>query len=204
MKKELCNTFKNKGNVEIEDMKKKYFACVYGGASESIDDVYKNEVERLGKIIADNGFSLVYGAGASGCMGAVARGVDQNGGYVMGISPDFIKEFEEIYDCDNTVLVDTMEERKMLMEKHGDIFIIAPGGIGTMDEFFQVLTLKYLKRIKAPIIILNIGGFYDALLALIDSLVANKAVGKGIYELFDVASSADDEIIINYFNEIKG
>ena len=86
-------------------------------------------------------------------MGAVARGVKENGGFVMGISPDFISEFEDIFDCDNKVMVDTMAERKTLMEKHADVFFIAPGGIGTMDEFFQVLTLKYLKRIDVPIVV---------------------------------------------------
>lgn len=184
-------------------MSKKYYACVYGGASERIADTYKNEIEKLGNIIAENDFSLVYGAGATGCMGAVARGVKEKGGYVMGISPDFISDFEEIFNCDNTVMVDTMSERKTLMEKHADIFIIAPGGMGTMDEFFQVLTLKYLKRISAPIVVLNLNGFYDSLLALIDDLIDKGAAIQGIHKLFDVADSVDDEKILHYFNTIK-
>ena len=78
-------------------MSKKYFACVYGGANERIDSHHKEKIEELGKIIAKNGFSLVYGAGATGCMGAVARGVKENGGFVMGISPDFISDFEKLW-----------------------------------------------------------------------------------------------------------
>ena len=147
-------------------MSKKYFACVYGGANERISVGNKEKIEELGRIIASNGFSLVYGAGATGCMGAVARGVKEKSGFVMGISPDFISEFEEIFDCDNTVMVDTMAERKTLMEKHADIFFIAPGGIGTMDELFQVLTLKYLKRIDVPIVVISLDGFYDTFIAL--------------------------------------
>lgn len=184
-------------------MAKKFFACVYGGASSKLDDKYIKQVEKLGKIIADNDFSLVYGAGASGCMGAVARGVQENDGYVMGISPYFIREFEPIFECDNTVLVDTMDERKMLMEKHADIFIIAPGGIGTMDEFFQVLTLKYLDQIKTPIIILNIDGFYDGLISFMKDMIKNKAVISEIVDYYDVVDSVDEEYFKNCFENIK-
>jgi len=76
-------------------MSKRYFACVYGGANDRIASQHKEKIEELGKLIATNGFSLVYGAGATGCMGAVARGVKENGGFVMGISPDFISEYKE-------------------------------------------------------------------------------------------------------------
>lgn len=175
-------------------MLKRYYACVYGGASDAISDTHKEKVKKLGNLIAENGFSLVYGGGATGCMGAVARGVSQKDGYVMGISPYFISEFEDIYQCDNTVMVDTMEERKMLMEKHADIFFIVPGGVGTMDEFFQVLTLKYLKRITAPIVIVNIGGFYNTLLALIDDLASQGAISGRIYTMFDVIDDIGDNI----------
>lgn len=184
-------------------MNKKYYACVYCGASSRLDDVYINAAEKLGKIIADNGFSLVYGAGASGCMGAAARGVQNNGGYVLGISPTFIKKFEPIFSCDNTVIVDTMSERKTLMEKHADIFFVAPGGIGTMDEFFQVLTLKYLHQLSAPIIVLNINGFYDSLIALVDNLVDLKAANPEIKSYFDVVNAVDEKSLQRYFEAVK-
>lgn len=176
-------------------MSRRFFACVYGGANERIASRHKEKIEELGRIIALNGFSLVYGAGATGCMGAVARGVKENGGFVLGISPYFIGEFEDIFDCDNKVMVDTMAERKTLMEKHADVFFIAPGGIGTMDEFFQVLTLKYLKRLDVPIVVLNLEGFYDSLLVLIRDLVKFGALTEGIYELFDVVSEVNEDTI---------
>lgn len=184
-------------------MSKRYYACVYGGASERIADTHKEEIEKLGNIIAEKGFSLVYGAGATGCMGAVARGIKEKGGYVMGISPDFISEFEEIFECDNTIMVDTMSERKTLMEKHADIFLITPGGVGTMDEFFQVLTLKYLKRLTAPIVVLNLNRFYDSLLKLIEDLIEQGAVTPEIHNLFDVVDSIDDEKLLYYLHTIK-
>ena len=184
-------------------MSKRYFACVYGGASEKIADEHKRAVERLGEIIAENNLSLVYGAGATGCMGAVARGVKKGGGFVMGITPDFIESFEEIFDCDNTVKVDTMAERKTLMEKHADIFIIAPGGIGTMDEFFQVLTLKYLERIDVPIVVLNLNGFYDGLRVLMESLIKNNAVYREVHSLFDVIDNVEDEKLKKILQDIQ-
>ncbi len=184
-------------------MSKKFYACIYGGASEKIADVHKDKVRELSGIIAKCGYSLVYGAGSTGCMGAAARGMHDAGGYVMGVSPDFISEFEDIYDCDNTVMVDTMSERKIIMEKHADVFIIAPGGVGTMDEFFQVLTLKYLKRLSAPIIILNTECFYDGLIALIDSLIKQNAVHDSIYEIFEVIDDINDPRFVEILNEVK-
>lgn len=186
-----------------EHRSRRYYACVYGGASARIDKKHLDEITRLGAIIAQNGFSLVFGAGASGCMGAAASGVREQDGYVMGVSPHFIKSFEPIFDCDNTVMVDTMAERKMIMEKHADIFFIAPGGIGTMDEFFQILTLKYLRQISTPIVLLNLDGFYDSLLALMDSLIENKAAVPEAREFYDVVTSVDDPIITDYFSSIK-
>lgn len=185
-------------------MAKRYFVCVYGGANERIATIHKEKIEELGRIIASNGFSLVYGAGATGCMGAVARGVKENNGFVMGISPDFISEFEDIFDCDNKVIVDTMAERKTLMEKHADVFFIAPGGIGTMDEFFQVLTLKYLKRIDVPIVVINLDGFYDTLIALINDLVRQGAVTEQIHKLYSVVTDVSEETIVPILNKIVG
>ncbi len=184
-------------------MSKQFYACIYGGASEKIDRKYKDPVEHLGKLLATMGFSLVYGAGATGCMGASARGIHEGGGHVMGITPYFIGTFEEIYPCDHLVKVETMGERKTLMEKWADIFFIAPGGIGTMDEFFQVLTLRYLKRMDKPIYILNIDGFYDSLLAFMDDLVKKGAVGEGIYDLYEVVDSVEDTKIFEELEKIK-
>ena len=173
-------------------MSEKKYVCVYGGASDRISSSHTNEIEKLGKMIAKEGFSLVYGAGATGCMGAVARGTQQCGGYVMGVAPHFMEAFEKIYPCDNLVMVDTMDERKAIMEEHADIFVIAPGGVGTMDEFFQVLTLKILGRMAQPLLVLNLDGFYDKLLEFIDSLVDMGAVDPRVYSYFDVLKSVED------------
>ncbi|MBP3448566.1 MAG: TIGR00730 family Rossman fold protein [Clostridia bacterium] len=174
-------------------MSHQYFVCLYGGASETISEAHKNAIETLGATLAEKGFSLVYGAGATGCMGAIARGFRKNDGYIMGVTPRFMGEFETIFNCDNTLLVDTMAERKTLMEKHADVYLIAPGGIGTMDEFFQILTLKYLQQMDTPIVVLNLDGFYDSLIALLHDLIRQGAAGEKILKLFDVVDSIDDE-----------
>ena len=184
-------------------MSKQYFVCLYGGASDNIADVHKDAVKELCGNLAKQGFSLVYGAGATGCMGAAARGFRENGGYIMGVTPRFMGDFEDIFDCDNTIKVDTMAERKTLMEKHADLYLIAPGGIGTMDEFFQIITLKYLEQMKTPIVLLNLGGFYDSLLALLDSLIAQKAAGEKIRTLFDVVTDIHDEKLASLLKNVK-
>ena len=97
-----------------------------------------------------------------------------------------------------------MAERKTLMEKHADIFFVAPGGVGTMDEFFQVLTLKYLRRINVPIVVLNLGGFYDSLLALINDLVKQGAATEEIHNLYDVVTEVDENTIIPLLTKCIG
>ena len=184
-------------------MSKQYFVCLYGGASDNIADVHKDAVKELCGNLANQGFSLVYGAGATGCMGAAARGFRENGGYIMGVTPRFMGDFEDIFDCDNTIKVDTMAERKTLMEKHADLYLIAPGGIGTMDEFFQIITLKYLEQMETPIVVLNLDGFYDSLLALLDSLIAQKAAGEKILTLFDVVTDIHDEKLASLLANVK-
>lgn len=173
-------------------MTKFFTVCVFGAASETIDDTYKREVENLGKLIAENKCCLVYGAGATGCMGAVARGVTSGNGYVFGVTPNFMGDFEEIYDCDKLIKTRTMNERKTIMEEHADFFIIAPGGIGTMDEFFEVLTLKYLNQGDKPIILFNVNGFFDDIVKVIERLVSDKFASERILDSYIVCNTIEE------------
>ncbi len=123
--------------------------CIFGAASAHIDDNYIKAVERLGKSLALRGHSLVFGAGGTGLMGAAARGFKRGGGFVHGVIPEFFREekVELIYeDCDKITYTETMAERKFIMEDEADAFIITPGGIGTFEEFFEVLTLKTARQ----------------------------------------------------------
>ena len=173
-------------------MSKFYTVCVFGAASDSIADTYKEQIENLGKMLAKNNCTLVYGAGATGCMGAVARGVDSNKGYVFGVTPKFMSSFEEVYDCDKLITTRTLNERKTIMEEHADFFVITPGGIGTMDELFEVLTLKYLEQTDKPIILFNVNGFFDDIIALIKRLVEDKFAAERVLGLFEVYDTIDE------------
>ena len=123
--------------------------CMYGSASNDIDRIYIEKTEELSKKLAARGHSLVFGGGAHGLMGAAARGVKKGGGSILGVIPKFFENetIEAIYDkCDELLTPDTMRERKQLMEDNSDAFIITPGGIGTYEEFFEILTSKQLCR----------------------------------------------------------
>lgn len=140
--------------------------CVFGAASAKIEEKYVKATEGLCFSLAKCGHDLVYGAGATGLMGAAARGFKRGGGKVHGVIPEFFREesIEQIYtDCDELTFTQTMSERKRTMEDIADAFIVVPGGVGTFEEFFEVLTLKQLGRHKKAIAVYSIDGYYDGL-----------------------------------------
>ena len=146
--------------------------CVYGAASNNIDNIYIEKTEMLGAYMAQNNIGLVFGAGANGLMGAVARGVYSKSGKIIGIVPLFFNGDGIKFDkCTEMIFTETMRERKKNMEEYSDAFIITPGGIGTLDEFFEIFTLQNLNQHQKPIAIFNINGFYDEMLDMLDGLV---------------------------------
>jgi len=169
--------------------------CVYGAASPTIDKGYIKKVEEMGKIMVERGHSLVFGGGGNGLMGAAARGVRENGGYIVGVIPQFFENesVEEICDfCDELIKPDTMRERKQIMEDNSDAFIVTPGGIGTYEEFFEILTLKQLCRHNKPIALYNINGFYDDISAAMDSAIKKNFIKEDCRELFFVTESVEE------------
>lgn len=169
--------------------------CVYGAASPTIDPKYMELVEQMGKHLGTRGHSLVFGGGGHGLMGAAARGVKQAGGYIVGVIPKFFNEekVEEICDfCNELIEPDTMRERKQIMEDHADAFIIVPGGIGTFEEFFEILTLKQLCRHQKPIAIYNINGYYNELLYAIEQAMVKNFVRETCTELYFTTDNLDD------------
>lgn len=168
---------------------------VYGAAREDIDNIYKDQVYELGREIAERGHTMVFGGGATGLMGAAARGVSDNGGKIIGITPHFIHKFEPIYEkCTELIDTETMSERKDKMESLADAFIIVPGGIGTFDELFQILTLKSLGRFNKPIVLFNINNFFDNLLAVIGADIFKGFINSNIAYCFKVAQTAEGVI----------
>lgn len=142
--------------------------CIYGAASDSIHPSYKKEAWELGAEIGRAGFGIVFGAGATGLMGAAARGFRSASpkGELIGIAPRFFDRPGVLYeDCSRLIYTDTVRERKQLMEETSDIFLALPGGIGTFEEFFEILTLKQLGRHDKPVILYNMNGYYDHILS---------------------------------------
>lgn len=169
--------------------------CVYGAASTKIDKSYISAVEELGLEMAKQGDNLVFGAGGNGLMGAAARGVKKGGGKITGVIPCFFRDeaIEEIYgECDELIFTETMRERKAKMEELADAFIIVPGGIGTYEEFFEILTLKQLGRHDKPIAIYNVNGFYNNIEKLMYDAMNEKFIRSNCRMLYMIFSDPDE------------
>lgn len=169
--------------------------CVYGAASPTIDQDYIEKVEAMGRIMVERGHSLVFGGGGNGLMGAAARGVRSAGGHILGVIPKFFGDeaVEEIYDlCDKLVEPDTMRERKQIMEDNADAFIVTPGGIGTFEEFFEILTLKQLCRHNKPIAIYNIKGYYNDLESVMKNAIEKNFIKENCLDLYTITDDVDE------------
>ena len=166
--------------------------CVYGSGSRKIDAKYTNEAYRLGQEMALKGHNLVFGGGDTGMMGACAKGVHDNGGKSIGIAPEWIGDFEPLCkECEKFIYVDSMDERKNKFVENSDAFIITPGGIGTLDEFFEIITLKKLKQNDKEIIVFNIDGFFNKMFEMIDEMAQKGFLYKQT-EIYKIAESIDE------------
>ena len=171
--------------------------CVYGAASNEIDKSFLTAGEKLGREMGKRNHSLVFGGGASGLMGAVARGISEENGEIVGIAPSFFNVDGILFEkCSEMIYTDTMRERKMLMESKSDAFIVTPGGIGTFEEFFEILTLRSLDRHKKPIAILNTNGYYDNLIEFLENGVKQNFLKSANLELFFVSENENE--ILDY------
>lgn len=173
--------------------------CVFGAASSEIDNKYIKAVELMGETLAKAGHNLVFGAGGQGLMGAAARGFKKGNAKITGIIPEFFKDadIEAIYEeCDELVYTDSMRERKAKMEELADAFVIVPGGIGTFEELFEVLTLKQLGRHKKSIVMYNIDGYYDSMESMLDHSIEEHFVKENCKMLYSVF--ADLQSMIDY------
>ena len=175
--------------------------CIYGAASNEIDQNYINIVEDLGKQLAERGHSLVFGAGRGGLMGAAARGFHAGGGEITGVVPVFFQNdnIEPLYEeCTQIISTADMGTRKTIMEDLADAFIVAPGGIGTFDEFFQVLTLKQLRQHNKPIALFNINGYYYSVQALMHNGAEEKFLREDCLALYQCFSEDQADELISY------
>jgi uncharacterized protein (TIGR00730 family) len=151
--------------------------CVYCGSGPGTNPLFVEAAIALGKALAENSIRLVYGGGSIGLMGAVATSVLDHGGTVTGIIPDFLTARENaLTRIQEMIVTPDMHERKRLMFERSDAFVALPGGIGTLEELVEQLTWQQLGRHSKPILLANIDGFWEPLLALFTHMRATQFI----------------------------
>lgn len=146
--------------------------CVYCGSRDGARPTYRADATRLGKVIAAEGWRLVYGAGDIGLMGAVARAAQEAGAETFGVIPTHLLQREVgKRDLSRFIVTENMHERKKVMYMNSDAIVVLPGGAGSLDEFFEVLTWRQLGLHKRPIFLLDTDGYWQPLIALVDHVI---------------------------------
>ena len=169
--------------------------CVFCASSGNIAPDYFDVASELGKKIANNKDTLVYGGGNIGLMGEVALAVHNNGGKVIGVIPEIFNDRGLAYkDADEMIVTKDMRRRKEMMEMRSDAFITLPGGFGTLEELLEIITLKQIRFHQKPVVILNIKNSYKNLIALFDQLFDDEFIKDKYKSLYYVASDVDDAL----------
>lgn len=159
--------------------------CVFCGSSHGSDAAFASAARRLGTLIGENGFNLVFGGGYVGLMGEVAHAAREAGARITGILPGFLRHLEPPAENEEkVVLTADLQDRKKLMLSLADAFVILPGGLGTLDEFFEVMTSAQLGALSKPIVLLDSAGFFAPLQALLDQIVARGFARQEIVALY--------------------
>ena len=168
---------------------------VFSSSSSAIDEVYFKETQKLGRLIAQNKHTLIYGGAKVGLMGEVATSVKEHNGKVIGIIPKRLN-IESVVkkDIDELIVVDNMRLRKAKIEELSDAFITLPGGFGTLEELLEIITLKQLSYHNKPVVILNINNFYSQLLALFEDLYCHNFAKKDYRGLYKVVSTPEEAL----------
>lgn len=167
--------------------------CVYCGSSGAVDETYKDAARQIGAELGREGVTLVYGGGRVGLMGITADSTLEAGGQVIGIIPQHIQSLEiEHTGLTELHIVDDMHTRKMMMAERSDGFVILPGGLGTLDETFEILTWKQLKLHDKPVVIVDVGGYWRPMIDMIDHIIRAGFAKPAHRDLFTVVDSVGD------------
>lgn len=170
--------------------------CVFCGSHEGTDSFFREQTQALGVLLAKQNYELVYGGANVGLMKVLAENFMQNGGSATGIIPDFLAEKHLVQPgLNNTIVVESMHERKFKMAALADAFIALPGGYGTLEELFEVITASQLSLHKKPIVLGNFHGFYDQLLAHRENMIQNGFVDSSHRNTFVDAANAREIIL---------
>ncbi|MFN4165592.1 MAG: TIGR00730 family Rossman fold protein [Ferrovibrio sp.] len=166
--------------------------CVYCGSSLGESQIYTAQAQILGRRLAENGIRLIYGGGRIGLMGVIADAAMKAGGEVVGIIPNHLHDWEVGHTgLTELHVVDSMHTRKRMMVDMSDAFIAMPGGVGTLDEFFEVVTWRQLKLHDKPIIVLNTEDYWHPLLALVEAVIERGFARRTTANLFTVVDDAE-------------
>ena len=169
-----------------------YSVCVYCGSRGGKNPAYSESARVLGNGIAARGWRLVYGAGDVGLMGDVARAAQTAGAQTFGVIPEHLVRWEVgKTDLTSYVVTETMHERKKVMFMNSDAVVVMPGGAGSLDEFFEVLTWRQLGLHGKPILLMNVAGYWDPLIALLDHVVAQGFADASLLGFIEVVEDAD-------------
>lgn len=168
---------------------------VYCASSAQIDPTYFEAAKRLGQLCAEQGISVINGAGKQGLMGALNDSTLAHGGTAIGIIPQFMADAGWCHESlTETIFTDTIHERKSLMAEISDAAIALPGGIGTLEELAEIITWKQLGLYNKPIIIMNINGYYDLLLSFLDKMMTEQFMNPGYCQMWKVVSTPEEAI----------
>lgn len=169
--------------------------CVYCASSSKVDAVYLDTAYDLGRLVARAGIELIYGGAAIGLMGAVARGVHAEQGKVVGVLPKFFLQKDIKYDeVDELIVTRDMRERKGIMDERSDAFIVLPGGVGTLEEAMEILSLVQLRLTAKPLVFVNTEGFYDSLYEHFKKMVGLHFAKEETLDMFALVETPEDAL----------
>ena len=168
--------------------------CLFCGSSDLSDPAYTAAARDFGEQTAKAGWRLVYGGGGVGLMGASARAAHEAGGRVLGVMPGFLRSRERLFDDVETLIVPSMHERKTIMYDQSDAFVVAPGGVGTLEEVIEVLSWKRLDLHSKPVIFLNLNGFWEPLLAVMEHSIAEGMTPASFRQAWVVCDTVEGAI----------
>lgn len=170
--------------------------CVFCGSRVPHKESFIELASKCGEVIGKLGLILVYGGGSTGLMGVVSKSAHEHGAEVVGIYPKFLHEREPLSrHVSEAFIVESMFERKKIMIERSDAFIVLPGGVGTLDEIFEIITLKNLEMLDKPLIFINHDGYWNVLNDMLKQIADNNLVGSHVFDSYNFVSTVEEAFV---------
>ncbi|HOK09002.1 MAG TPA: TIGR00730 family Rossman fold protein [Candidatus Hydrogenedens sp.] len=166
---------------------------IFAGSSDLSIPNFRKDIEHLADLLAQHRYRIVYGAGRVGLMGVLSKRMYKHGGFLIGVVPKYLNRPELVFEqCTELIITEDLHERKEVMERLSDVFIVLPGGIGTIDEFFNVLASKQLKYHRKPIFLFNINNYFKPIDDLIKEMYKYHFIGVEHTQLYQSINTGDE------------